>query len=283
MTKTEAVKTGGWVSALTVTLTVLTMFASQMSGCTKPGPTPPPPLPTPDEVSPIVVQKEYQCEPGRTITIEPKFLGSIEWSVPPMYEKYVSVTPFPAKDKAVVNLFGTNTAYIAINGVYKDKDGVYVPSSIVYVKIFSANNPNPEPVPPTPNPNPPPVPPLVFPDGQFKLSAFSYNNVMSLVGQENRGVASALAKNYEGIAAKIAAGAYNTDKKAQENILKETTELNRASLKAANVAVATWEPFFNSLQNETYSLYENRKMVSLDDFKNAWQEISVGLSALRTK
>lgn len=274
----ESVKTTGWVTLVSGVASVVTWLLIHFGGG---GSVPtPPPLPKPDENVPITVAKEFYCEPGSSIIIEPKYIGAIKWSIPSPFEDKLKIYPFPANEKAVVNVnrFTTGTVYVAINGAYTDKDGKNLPTDVIYVRINTSKGPNPGPG-PTPNPNPQPNPSPVLPDGKYKLSAAVYNSVLKNVLQENRGVSAALASNYAGIASKIAAGGYDSSKNVQQDILTETTAGNQQAFKDAKLPKETWDPFFNDLQDVTYKLYTDRLLATKEDFTIAWREISTGLTA----
>lgn len=272
------IKTVGWVSVVNGIIGFFIWLAIHLSNGKNPSPTPP--LPSPDDNIPIVVQKEYTCEPGRTILIEPKYLGSIVWSVPPVYQNDVNVIPFPNNEKAVVNLYSDKYVYIAINGSYENKDKKFVPADVVYVKIGPKGfNPTPpEPQPPVPIP---PQPTPVIPDGKYGLSKTVYVTAMKNVSSPARKAAPGLVSSYTGISAKIAAGGYNSVPNFQKAILEETTESNRQALANAKISDKEWETFFISLQDTTYQLYQDRKLVNKNDFKTAWDEIALGLEYVK--
>lgn len=268
ITKDNA-KQVGWTTFVSAFVSIVTFIVATFGTGGKPSPAPY--LPKPDENVPISVAKEYYCEAGSSIVIEPKFIGAIKWSVPTPFQDKLKLFSFPNNEKAFINVNKdvTGIVYIAINGAYKDKDGAFLPTEVIYVKINTAKGPNPGPV-PTPT----------FPDGKYKLSKSTYDLVLKTVNPEYRHVASNFAKNYEGIASKIAAGGYNSSKSAQTDILSDTTEANKASLKELQVDGKNWDSFFTAFSEVVYNLYQARSMVTKEDFEVAWREISQGFSGV---
>lgn len=123
-------------------------------------------------------------------------------------------------------------------------------------------------------PLPPPIPvPVVFPDGRYKLSLLTYK-AASNVGGDRATMAQALAKNYDAMISRIAAGTVLNLKAA----LEEVTNDNKTTLGTSS---ALWDSFFVTLQDATYTLYNDRKMVTAADFQDACREISAGLKAVK--
>lgn len=267
-------KKAGWVTLISGITSVITWLLLYLGGNNHPSP----PLPKPDENAPISVATEFYCQPGDSIIIEPKYIGSIKWSIPTPYNDKLRLFPFPNNEKAVVNVTPSTSGpvYVAINGAYLDKDGKNLPTDVIYIRINTDKSPGPNPV-PVPVPTPPPS----FPDGKYKLSAFTYNSVISNVQPNYRNASQAFSRNYIGISSKIAAGAYNSSKNVQEDILKETTELNRKTLDDLRIPRTTWDQFFLSLQDNTYGMWQRRELTTKEDFGTAWQEIGIGFAAVK--
>lgn len=271
----ENVKVGALASIISAVVSGILWLATHFGGGgNTPGPQPSP-IPLPDETKPIAVASEVYCAPGTTVAIEPKFIGSIEWSVPPPYEKKIKAYPFD--DKLIVNVVpGVNEPiYVAISGIHTKKDGKAAASSVVYVKINTSEGPQPK-------PNPVPPPPPILPDGKYKLSKLVYNSVISNVPSDLRkGPSGEFQKNYEGIASKIVAGGYSgyMGSTMIQAILKDTTEANQSSLKNLGASITPWEPVFVSLQDELWNNYQGKKLNTSDEFATAWREIAVGFDA----
>jgi hypothetical protein len=150
-------------------------------------------------------------------------------------------------------------------------------SALLTTEIVVTGEPEPE---PTPNPNPPPTPtPVVLPDGKYKLAKSAYDLVMAnVVNSANRAkAAKALASSFQGQAAAVSAGTVKTSK----DLLAQTQASNRTALTNAGVPTAEWETFFARLQPVIYDLYNRNQMATLTDFATAWNEIAVGLNAVR--
>lgn len=145
---------------------------------------------------------------------------------------------------------------------------------VVIAGIPPVPGPGPDPV---PNPNPPPAP--VLPDGKFALSKTMYNLVTTKVAADasRPKAAAALADAYKSMASAIGSGAFTK----AEDILAETAKRNKAALATAGVTREAWLPCFQALQDSVFLLYEQKKLNTPDDWKTAWDEISVGLAAVK--
>jgi hypothetical protein len=163
--------------------------------------------------------------------------------------------------------------------------------------VVGGDVPSPAPpIPPGPNPPPGPqppgpVPPVVFPDGKYKLSAFTFDAVNASVPVEQRAKgAAALAENFAGIASKIAAGGYKesnagtiyeTSSGALTAALKETQQGNTDSLAKAKVSKDAWVKFLQALSDKIYSLYQAKSLNTVADLKTAWDEVVIGLKGIK--
>lgn len=127
-------------------------------------------------------------------------------------------------------------------------------------------------LPPTP---PIPPAPVVLPKGKFDVSQKVYNNTYSLVTDVNRvAQAQKLADSYTGISSAIASGGIKTGADA----LKAVTEQNKLALGASTQA---WDVYFSTLADVIYPMYQNRQIVTVQDFKALFDEISLGLKAVK--
>lgn len=134
-------------------------------------------------------------------------------------------------------------------------------------------NPNP----PNPNPNPPvPLPDKdpELPDGRFNLSKFTFKATKEVNDTERLKNAREIAKTYRGIRSSVKAGAI----KDIPTFLAETAKLNTERLGDSR---AKWKDWSVTLQDEVYRLYSNKTIVTLDDFCDAWEEIAIGLEAIK--
>ena len=134
------------------------------------------------------------------------------------------------------------------------------------------------PEPPGPEPGPEPTPPEPpepdLPEGRFGLARLTYQLARQHVPDGSRAVADALAENYRGIAARIAAGTLSEP----VEILAETTAGNR---RAVGDDAKAWMPFFQQLAARMRELDQGGELKSPEDFQQAWAEIATGLDAVR--
>jgi hypothetical protein len=139
---------------------------------------------------------------------------------------------------------------------------------------------DPPPTPPGPGPGPtPPVPPgptPPLPDGKFGLAKKVYE-LGARVPAADRKAGSALASAYRGISAAIAAGTIKTP----EDSLQKVKEANNAALQRIGVGKEGWIPFFTELQTIVFDLYASRKLNSVGDFAEAFNEIANGLEYIK--
>ena len=140
----------------------------------------------------------------------------------------------------------------------------------------------PEPAPPSP-PSPAPPRPINpddggnLPAGRFNLSKIAYDNAYRYVDTTNRDGSKFMVKSFEGVASAIAAGAYTE----VEPILKATKEANNIALKENGIPVKGWNSFGDAMQEIVYGLYKEKKLVTVYDFRDAWNEIARGLKAVK--
>ena len=129
---------------------------------------------------------------------------------------------------------------------------------------------------PSPTPGPDPVEPEPsFPESRYNLNSKAYKAAMSKVPSQARKTgAKNIAKSFESIASAVSAGALDQ----VDDILKKTTEANRA---AVGNYRADWEPFFKYMQDVLYTLYEEKQMVNVNDFAEAWREVATGLKSVK--
>ncbi len=137
------------------------------------------------------------------------------------------------------------------------------------------------PIPPVPVPPVPPVPDVdpVFPDGKFKLAVFSYDTAKNKVTSPMRKKeAEALSSSFNSVASAIAAGTIKT----LEDALKICTESNTKALAAISPdSAGRWNTFATILQEKMYKLYSERGIRNVQDLREAFVEISQGLSKIK--
>lgn len=117
----------------------------------------------------------------------------------------------------------------------------------------------------------------VFPDGKYKLASTTWKIANDKVSAEAKVAAKNLASSYRGIAAKIAAGGILKI----EDVLAQTPTSNITALTNAGVKKEEWAPALKELEDVVFKLYTDKKIVTLEDFKIAWNEIAEGLSAVK--
>jgi hypothetical protein len=161
--------------------------------------------------------------------------------------------------------------------VAKEKDnitGIGQRSNLLTTTItVNGSSPNPGPG-PTPGPSPGPS----LPDGKFGLAKTAYQIAMDSVpsGARAKG-APVLANSFNGIASSVAAGTLNNPR----DLLTQTKTANQTALSNAGVSAADWDNFFTVLQRQIYPLHAGGKLNSVQDFADAWREISAGLEKVR--
>ncbi len=145
------------------------------------------------------------------------------------------------------------------------------------VNVDGPPGPTPTPVPPTPTPNPDPIPvppaPKVVPDGDYGLVKKTYNWVNSVNDPNKVKIASELAKNYDGVAAQIAAGTIPNIGAAMLQ-LKNT---NTASVVEGGSTVAVWEPFVGGLAQELLNLYNAGRLNTFSVYPAVFREVADGI------
>jgi len=167
------------------------------------------------------------------------------------------------------------TALVAVTYLYAVKDAdkiteVATKTVIISTPVTIGDGSDPEPVVPNPvDPDP------SFPETRYNLHKKAYSLAMTKVPAAARKAgAQNIAKSFESIASAVAAGAINE----VDDILKETTEANRS---AVGTYRADWEPFFKQMQDILYTLYEDKQMVNVNDFAEAWREVASGLKSVK--
>lgn len=167
------------------------------------------------------------------------------------------------------------TALVAVTYLYAVKDAdkiteVATKTVIISTPVTIGDGNDPEPVVPNPvDPDP------SFPETRYNLHKKAYSLAMTKVPAAARKAgAQNIAKSFESIASAVAAGAINE----VDDILKKTTEANRS---AVGTYRADWEPFFKQMQDILYTLYEDKQMVNVNDFAEAWREVASGLKSVK--
>ena len=133
---------------------------------------------------------------------------------------------------------------------------------------------------PTPAPIPTPTPgpaPSLFPNEKLGLSTVSYN-LASVISPAGKIALVPLSDSFSGIASKIAAGVGPT---TAADILKETKASNTAALSTAKVDSTLWAAWNKSIGDTVYGLYSAKKINTTDDWVQAWNEIAIGLKAVK--
>jgi hypothetical protein len=170
------------------------------------------------------------------------------------------------KNKSLLVVVGITHVYEVVDADKKLKQ--YATKTVLLVSGLGLGEPSPPPPPPGP----------VLPDGKFKAAKAAYDAAVSKVPADNRVKgAKALVNSFRGIASAIAAGTL-TDPKV---ILTTTTEKNRFALADAAIDKTVWSAFFDVLQPVIFDLYDQGKVSSASDFKDLWNEIAVGLDAVK--
>ena len=168
------------------------------------------------------------------------------------------------------------TALVAVTYLYAVKESdkiVDIATRTVIIStpvtIGDGNNPEPGPEPSPVDPEP------AFPETRYNLHKKAYSLAMSKVPTAARKAgAQNIAKSFESIASAVSAGAINE----VDDILKKTTEANRSAVGSYR---ADWEPFFKQMQDILYTLYEDKQMVNVSDFAEAWREVASGLKSVK--
>ena len=168
----------------------------------------------------------------------------------------------------------------AVSYLFASKEGDRINDVQVKIVLLTADLQigRPEPLPgPGPRPVPPPDSTPTLPEGRFGLAKISFDLAMSKVAENRASGASILGSSFESLASAVAAGAYKT----VESILKATNEANNSALTQANLKITDWDAFGNDLQKLLYDLHKNKKLVTTEDYSDAWKEIALGLRAIK--
>lgn len=165
--------------------------------------------------------------------------------------------------------------FVVITHLYVIKEGdkfveAATKTNFVSTDIFIGES-EPEPVIPELEPE--------FGESKYGLSKFIYGSVkkISIPKTEKVKQCSILATSFETVSFAIAAGTIGT----LEEILKKTTESNKAALSRVGGDRAKWEPTFVEIQDKLFNLYTDNKMVTKEDFSIAWKEIALGLKSVK--
>lgn len=136
------------------------------------------------------------------------------------------------------------------------------------VEVDPSSPPDPAPVPPVP-PGPAPLP-----DGKYRLAAQTLDWI-STVPEAKRPLAKQLANSFRGIISAIAAGTITKP----SDVLLQTRLSNNAAL---GEAADSWKPFGAKLQQALETLDQDGTLRTMEDYRTAWEEISIGLEAAAT-
>lgn len=131
--------------------------------------------------------------------------------------------------------------------------------------------PSPKPVPPAPGPN--------LPDGKYGLAKFIYNQVTLYTPAESRKAwAQVHIKAYREVVALANKGEF----KDSRELLVKTQQLVKTHKTAASLPAtdAGWAKVADAIEQKLFDLYSNKQLNSVEDFKLAFEEISVGLEAV---
>jgi hypothetical protein len=220
------------------------------------------------------------------ITTPPKYLvqTTYSWKILADDKEKSNVLVWPDNTSVV---FGKGTAkrlqaILSINYLYavREKEGdntspikeVGQQSSLLIVPIKLGNTPPP----PPDNPDNPDEP--KFPVGRFDLAKTAYKLAMANVEPTNRAKgAQAIATSTEGIAAAISAGTITN----VETAFTQLKNSNNSALSREGISVDEWDKFGGVLQKELYKLYQDKKLVVLSDYADAFREMAEGLKKVK--
>lgn len=166
------------------------------------------------------------------------------------------------------------TAVLSCSYLYHDKakSEVGIRSQVIIAEVILGPDPGP-------GPGPDPVPPGPTPEPTFnsELAKFAWqqvkNKVTTLSTDDKYKSSQALSKSFSSVAARIGAGTIKT----VEEALEESTKSNREAVKNVNIPSESWQAFFLELKTYLYKLYESGKLTTLNDYKEAFLEVSEGL------
>lgn len=169
--------------------------------------------------------------------------------------------------------------FVGPPGDYKVKlrliNGRNVSTLRTTVKI-TGTAPKPGPVNPDNPVNPvnPVNPPKPLPDGKFKLAAKSKDWTSQVTSPTKVSEAQALAGSLDSVIAAANAGTVAS----VDDFMRLTRDTNRQALGAA---AALWQPWFQACKNELDTLYDAKLLKNLDDYKDAYSEMSLGLRSVK--
>jgi hypothetical protein len=198
------------------------------------------------------------------------------------------------KDKVNIQVWPGGTSIVFGTGVSQKKFHVVCSASYLYIvkdssgkvtsvgqraklfrQIVTVGNPSPAPG-PGPSPNPTPTP--TFPDGKYGLSKTAWQMAMTSVPEANRVAGGhAIATSLNGVASQVAAGTLKNVK----DILTAAKNQNQQALSSVKVPLSDWDSFFAQLQKNLYSLYNDNKINTVDDFATAFKEVAIGVDKLQ--
>jgi hypothetical protein len=187
---------------------------------------------------------------------------------------------FPEENADIKEFADGSLIFTGPPGEYKIKlrliQGRNVTTIRSSVKITTNGPPIPNPPgPPSPNPPGPPNPPSpVIPDGKYRLAQKSKEWAMSLDSPNKVNEALALAGSFDGVIAAASAGTVSD----VSSLMALARDSNRQAL---GTSASLWQSWFLSLKGELDSLYDNKTMLSIDDYKTAFAEISLGLRSVK--
>jgi hypothetical protein len=148
-------------------------------------------------------------------------------------------------------------------------------ANLLSAEITVTGTPEPGPG-PNPNPNPNPTPDI--PAGKYGLAKIVYDLSTANVTTDRAKGAQALAKSFRGISSAVSAGTIKT----VSDLLRQTKQANTAALSDAHITnTAQWDQFFARLQPVIYDMYNSNRLPNYVEFGVAWNEIAVGLEAVR--
>ena len=132
--------------------------------------------------------------------------------------------------------------------------------------------PRPDPSPPGPGPAPP-APPSPPAPGKYNLAPFVFEQTMKLTPSA-RQKAPAVAGVFRGVAAAINAGTLRTGNQIADETRKGVTQ-------AYGTEAAAWKPVDTSVQQALAKLAAEKRIRSAAELAEAYDEIALGLEAVR--
>lgn len=159
----------------------------------------------------------------------------------------------------------------AVTHLYGDGEKISRTQTVILYAVVTVEGLGPTP----PDPPNPPQPPN-FPDGKYKLAKWTYETVQQKVAPEKRREgARALASALNKVVQAITIGRLIKPRE----ILQETAASVSESL--SRDLASSWKEFGDVLADKLYSLYQDGSLKNAEDFKTAWEEIILGLDAIR--